>query len=160
MNNRFPTSVSLNDTWFEWEYSKFKDVLGRYHTERNKLENIEHEVTKPIPCKSWTKDYHYGDIPSNMATLWSQITHYIDEQSQKEGWAYSHIETEQVDVNTDPYDDYENLTDCYTVYAVVENAEDFRSSEEYLTQEKYVQQLYEEVVELKERIDTKLQLNR
>lgn len=28
MNNKFPTSVSLNDTWFEWEYGKFKDVLG------------------------------------------------------------------------------------------------------------------------------------
>lgn len=79
MNNKFPTSVSLNDTWFEWEYGKFKDVLERYHTERDKLDNIEPE-----------------------------------------------------------------------------NAEDLHCSEEYLTQEKYVQQLYEGVLGLKERIDNKL----
>ena len=160
MNNKFPCEIKLNDTWFEWEYDKFKETLDRYNFERRKLENIEHEVTKPIPCKSWTKDYYYGDKPCNMAPLWVQITQYISEQSQKEGWTYSHVETEQVDVNTDPYDDCEYLTDHYTVYAVVENEEDFRCSESYLTQEKYVQQLYGEVLELKERIDKKLKLDK
>ena len=156
MQNKFPWEIKLNDTWFEWEYGKFQEKLQQYHTQRRALEELEHEATKPIPCKSWTKCYFYGDEPSNMASLWAQITHYISEQSQKEGWTYSHIETEQVDVNRDSYDDYENLTDQYTVYAVVENTEDFRESEEYVTQEKAVQLLYAEVMELKGRVDKKL----
>lgn len=156
LREEFPWEVKLDDTWFEWEYGKFKEVLKHYHTERRKLENLEHEATKPIPCKSWVKDYFYGDEPSKMASLWAEIDKYINEQSVKDGWIYSHIETEQVDVNTDPYDEYENLTDRYTVYAVVENAEDFRESEEYVQQKAVVQKYYKEVLEFKGRIDKKL----
>ena len=152
----FPRDIKLKDSWFEWEYDKFKQLLSSYHTERRKLEDIQHEATKPIPCKSWTKCYFLGDEPSHLASLWTEINNYIEEQSDKEGWTYSYIDKEKVDVNTDPYDDYENLTDQYTVYAVVENKEDFRESEEYKQQEKIVQGLYNEVMEYKNRIDKKL----
>jgi len=154
--DKFPWEIKLQDTWFEWEYGKFQEILNKYKVERNKLENLEHEATKPIPCKSWIKCYFYGDEPSKMASLWAEIDEYIREQYTKDGWTYSHIETEQVDVNTDPYDDYENLTDKYTVYAVAENTEDFRLSQEYIQQEAYVQKLYDEVMEFKGRIDKKL----
>ncbi len=154
--DKFPWEIKLNDTWFEWEYGKFQEKLEQYHIERRKLEDLIHEATAPIPCKSWTKCYFYGDEPANMASLWKEIDGYIIEQSKNEGWTYSHIETNIVDVNTDPYCDYENLTDCYTVYAVVEKQEDFRESEEYVSQECIVQQLYGEVMEFKKRIDGKL----
>jgi len=153
---KFPIDIKLKDSWFEWEYNKFKQLLEIYHTERRKLENIQHEATKPIPCKSWIKCYFFGDEPAQLASLWTEIDTYIKEQSAKEGWTYSHIDTEKVDVNTDPYDDYENLTDQYTVYAVVENEEDFRESEEYVLQEEVVEKLYNEVMEYKNRIDEKL----
>ena len=153
---KFPIDIKLKDSWFEWEYNKFKQLLEIYHTERRKLENIQHEATKPIPCKSWTKCYFLGDEPAQLASLWTEIDTYIKEQSDKDGWTYSHIDTEKVDVNTDPYDDYENLTDQYTVYAVVENKEDFRESEEYVLQEGVVEKLYNEVMEYKNRIDEKL----
>lgn len=148
--------IKLNDTWFEWEYGKFKEVLQVYNKERGKLENLEHEATKPIPCKSWIKCYFYGDEPDNLAKLWTDISKYIESQSVKDGWEYSHIETEQVDVNTDPYDEYENLTAKYTVYAIVASSEDFRESEEYVNQKMVVQKLYNKVMEYKNRIDKKL----
>jgi len=155
-DDKYPWEIELEDHWFEWEYGKFNEKLGQYRVERRKLEDLVHESTAPIPCKSWTKDYFFGDRPSNMASLWGEINDYISEQCKKEGWTYSHIETTLVDVNTDPYDDYENLTDCYTVYAIVEKQEDFRESEEYVTQERVVNILYGEVMELKKRIDDKL----
>jgi hypothetical protein len=116
---------------------------------------MEHDATKPVPCRSWTKCYFYGNEPQNQAKMWGEIAQYIEDNT-KEGWVYSHLETEEVDVNTDPYCDYEDLTDQYTVFAYVENGEDFKQCEEYLAQESVVQNLYEEVLEFKGRIDTKL----
>lgn len=152
----FPREIKLKDTWFEWEYDKFKQLLSNYHTERRNLEDIQHESTKPIPCKSWNKCYFYGDQPENLASLWTEINDYIKEHSLKEGWTYSHIETEDIDVNNDPYDDWVNLTEKYTVFAVVEKNEDFRESEEYKKQERVVQELYNEVIRFKNKIDEKL----
>ncbi|AUR91573.1 coil containing protein [Vibrio phage 1.161.O._10N.261.48.C5] len=152
----FPWDIKLEDTWFEWEYGKYLELIKQYNSERIKLENLEHEATKPIPCKSWVKAYFYGDEPSHMAILWSEIDEYIKEQSKKGGWTYSHIETEQIDVNNDPWDDYENLTDQYTVYAIVESKEDFKESNDYQSQYKVVKSLYEEVITLKNSIDGKM----
>lgn len=156
IKDKYPWEIKLEDHWFEWEYGKFQEKLEHYQTERRKLEDLIHVATAPIPCKSWTKDYYYGNEPSNMASLWKEINDYITEQSKKEGWEYSHIETEQVDVNQDMYCDYENLTDRYTVYALVEKQEDFRESEEYVTQERVVNFSYGEVMEFKKRVDEKL----
>ena len=152
----FPWDIKLEDSWFEWTYGKYQEVIKQYNSARIKLENLEHEATKPIPCKSWVKDYFFGDEPAHMATLWSEIDEYIKEQSKKDGWTYSHVGTEQIDVNDDPWDDYENLTNQYTVYAIVENKEDFKESNEYQTQYKAVKVLYEEVMMHKNRIDAKL----
>lgn len=152
----FPIEIKLKDSWFEGKYNKLQQLLVEYRKQRRKLEDIQHEATKPIPCKSWTKCYHYGDEPEHLASMWAEINDYIKEHSIKEGWTYSHIETTKVDVNTDPYDDYEHLTDMYTVYAIVENGEDFRESEEYCKQEDVVRQLYNECMQLKDKIDKKL----
>lgn len=152
----FPVRIELEDSWFEWEYNKFQELLKSYREALNELESIEHEATKPTPCKSWIKDYYYGDEPCNMVMLWTQIFNYIKDNSEKEGWTYSHLSTEQVDVNTDPYDEYENLTDEYTVYAVVEKEDDFKEGLLYKQQKDYVQKLYNEVISFKQRLDDKL----
>lgn len=141
---------------FEYFYTEYKRVLDLYHAERFKLENLVHESTKPVPCKSWTKCYVYGEELSYMANLWTEINNYVQEINEKDGWEYSYIETEKVDVNKDPYDDYENLTNKYTVYATVKNTEDFRETEDYVKQHELVSELYNEVMELKNRIDSKL----
>lgn len=155
MSKEFPWDIKLQDSWFEWEYGKFTEVLSSYRAERKKLEDMEFDATKPIPCKSWVKCYFFGDEPKNLAVMWGEINQYIKDNT-KEGWVYSHIETTQVDVNNDPYDDYENLTDQYTVFSYVDKAEDFKECKEYKTQEAVVQKLYEEVMEFKGRIDKKI----
>lgn len=154
--NEFPRDIKLEDHWFEWKYRQWQSTLERYRQAKDTLDSISYEHTKPIPCKTWTKCFFYGDQPENLAKLWTEIDTYIKEQSNKEGWEYSHTETEEIDVNDDPYDDYEHLTEQYTVYAVVENIEDFKQSEEYVAQETIVKKCYDEVMELKSKIDEKL----
>lgn len=153
----FPWDIKLNDTWLEFDYNKFKEALDTYQTERRKLENLTYDATKPIPCRSWLEDYDYGDQPSYQAKMWVEINDYIEENQKKDGWDYVDLVKEEIDVNTDPYDDYEYLTTKYTVYATVENEEDFTQCEEYQSQYKYVEQLYKEVMDLKGRIDKKLE---
>lgn len=153
---KFPNTIKLEDSWFEYDYNAWMNLLSEYHKARKMLEDILHDTIKPIPCKSWTKCYIYGNEPKNLAEMWNEINNYIEDQSNKGGWIYSHIGTQEVDVNTDPYDDFENLTEKYTVYAVVESKEDFRQSEEYLVQESITQELYNKVMELKDRIDERL----
>lgn len=152
----FPWEIKLDDHWFEYDYNKFKEAVDNYNIERRKLEDMEHEATAPIPCKSWIKDYFYGGQPDYQAKMWNEINDYINENEKKDGWTFVDLHKEQVDVNTDPYDEYENLTTKYTVYATVENDEDFRECEAYQTQYQYVQHLYNEAIKLKTRIDKKL----
>ncbi|AUR87539.1 hypothetical protein NVP1101O_128 [Vibrio phage 1.101.O._10N.261.45.C6] len=152
----FEWDIKLDDSWFEYDYTKFQDKLKEYRKQRSVLNDIEHEATKPVACKSWTKDYYFGDEPKNKAQLWAEISEYIEEESKKEGWTYCNTETEMIDVNTDPYDDYEQLTPMYTVYAFVDKGGDFRECLEYKTQYNVVSGLYAEVIELKSKIDMKL----
>lgn len=72
-------------------------------------------------------------------------------------WTLCSVEQEKVDVNTDPWDDCEKLTTKYTVYAMVDNKEDFKMCEQYQTQYEYVTKLYNDVIQLKTQIDTKLE---
>lgn len=56
----------------------------------------EHEATKPIPCKSWVKDYYFGNQPSYQAKMWKEIDDYIKEMENTDGWTLCSVEQEKL----------------------------------------------------------------
>lgn len=151
---KFPSDIYLKNTWIVWELEKFKEGLRNYRKELNKLKDMSCSHGLPVAVESFTMDYYKDSDPEYLAKFWSEVDTFI-KKSESEDWVFSNIEMSEVNVSTYPWDEYEMLTPCYTVYASIKN-EDITQTLEYKQQEKLVQHYLDEVLHFKNRIDEKI----
>lgn len=151
---KFPSDIYLKDNWIVWELEQFQEGLRNYRKELNKLEEMSCSYGIPVPVETFIMDYPPEDELKYYKWFWATIHDYVKEK-ESEDWVFSHLDHTEGDTNTDPYDDYELLSSCYTVYASIKN-EDITQTLEYKQQEKLVQHYLDEVLRFKTCIDGKI----
>lgn len=153
---KYTYDICLEDSWLEFYIDQFKQAKEGYCKALRDLNNIVYEKDKPVATKIFISDYYKQDDPHNKAELWKEISEYIKE-NECVGWEYQWLDEKWVDVNTDPYDDYENLTVSYTVYATISGDKDnVEETLEYKQQLALVERLYIELMEAKNTVDNKV----
>lgn len=156
IEDKYPFDINLEDSWLAYDIHKFNEVRNNYQVALRELNNIEWEQDKPVAVKSFVLNYYRGDDPHYLAGFWKEIADYIDSK-ESDSWKFSGLNSEQINVNDDPYEDYEMLTIKCTVYAILSGGKpNPEETEEYRTQLSLVDHYHKELMQIKVRLDCKL----
>ena len=156
IEDRYPFDINLEDSWFAYDIQKFNEVRNNYQVALRELNNIECEQGKPVAVKSFVLNYYRDGDPHYLAGFWKEIVDYIDSK-ESDTWKFSSLEDEVIDVNDDPYVDYEMLTTKYTVYAILSGDKpNPEETEEYMAQLSLVDYYHKELMQIKASLDRKL----
>lgn len=156
IEDKYPFNINLEDSWLAYDIQKFNEVRNNYQVALRDLNNIQWEANKPVAVKSFVLKYYLDDDPHYLADFWMEIADYIDSK-ESDTWEFSSLENEEIDVNDDPYEDYEMLTTKYTVYAILSGDKpNPEETEEYRARLSLVDYYHKELMQIKARLDCKL----
>lgn len=156
IEDKYPFNINLEDSWLAYDIQKFNEVRNNYQVALRDLNSIEWEKDMPVAVKSFVVQYDCANDPHYLAGFWKEIADYIDSK-ESDTWKFSSLENEEIDVNDDPYVDYEMLTTKYTVYAILSGDKpNPEETEEYREQLSLVDHYHKELMQIKARLDRKL----
>lgn len=156
IEDKYPFDINLEDSWLAYDIHKFNEVRNNYQVALRDLGNIKWEKDKPVAVKSFVLDYYQDSDSHYLAGFWKEIADYIDSK-ESDTWEFSRLKNEEIDVNDDPYEDYEMLTTKYTVYAILSGDKpNPEETEEYREQLSLVDYYHKELMQIKANLDRKL----
>ena len=151
----FPPTISFDHNGnLQWHLDKFKDVYQDYRSELHKIRDLKFIDGAPVPCKSFTVKYDHEHDPKYMLCFWQKVNEYIkDMEDESETWTFCHLEEDEEDTNTDPYEDWELFTPRFTVYAYIKSDIDITTTEEYTELLKEIAHSYKETTYHRDQIN-------
>ena len=120
------TICKLEDSWLDFHVNKYQESKVWYEKALRKYREANCVTPDPILVK--TKLIDEGS-PQELANIYTLVDKYIQENEVKGKWEFSHISHKQVDCNTDPYEDYEDMKTEIQVFASVYDKEKLSSAE-------------------------------
>jgi hypothetical protein len=145
------TENTYANKWFTFTLENFYQQRALYEESLSALMEFKNtfEEDKWVLLKTFTMN---GAFVSDHDSLDDITTHYTNLKSaletfEKDGWE-TRIEEDEVDVNTDVYDPYEEFVKRHSIYGKVNDVVKVEDSEEYKSLLENVKLCYEEMLRL------------